>query len=402
MSLFSYIAKNREGKSFTGLVDALGTEQAITILHDRGWVVTSLDVKEGPRQIAFWLKKLQRVSESEKTLFTRQLATMIEAGLPIDQALGILTKQLKNDRMKEILETASHDVEGGLSLSASLSKYPDVFDRIYVNLIKAGEASGALDKVLARLADVGERNREFTSSIKQAMIYPIIVLTAMGGVFTIMIVFVLPKLTDMYKDMGVALPLPTQIMLWISQFITNQWWLLLAGLGTAAAGLYYYSKTVYGQYQLAYISLKTPILGSLIVKTNLAQFSRTLSLLVSAGLPFLECLEIVSQGLSNLLFRNALRDASKQVERGINLSVPLRNNPLFPPILSQMLVVGEETGKIDEVMLKISNFFESDVERSLKNITVALEPLIMILLGLVVGVLIFSIVTPIYKLTSAF
>ncbi|MEK7611715.1 MAG: type II secretion system F family protein [Patescibacteria group bacterium] len=402
MALYSYIAKDREGKTFTGLVDAPGTEQAITILHDRGWVVTSLDVKESPKQISFWLKKFQRVSEGEKTIFTRQLATMIEAGLPIDQALGILTKQLKNDRMREILETASHDVEGGLSLSASLSKYPEVFDRIYVNLIKAGEASGALDKVLSRLADVGERNREFTSSIKQAMIYPIIVFTAMGGVFTIMIVFVLPKLTDMYKDMGVALPLPTQIMLGISQFVTNQWWLLLAILATAGAGFYYYSKTAYGQYQLAYLSLKTPILGSIIVKTNLAQFSRTLSWLVSAGLPFLECLEIVSQGLSNLLFRNALKDAAKQVERGINLSVPLRNNPLFPPILSQMLVVGEETGRIDEVMLKISNFFESDVERSLKNITVALEPLIMILLGLVVGVLVFSIVTPIYKLTSAF
>lgn len=402
MPVFSYIAKSREGKTFTGLVDAPGTDQAITILHDRGWVVTSLDVKESPKQISFWLKKFRKVSEGEKALFTRQLATMIEAGLPIDQALGILTKQLKNDRLREILETASRDVEGGLSLSASLSKYPDVFDRIYVNLIKAGEASGSLDKVLSRLADAGERSREFSSSLKQAMIYPVIVLVAMGGVFIIMIVFVLPKLTDMYKDMGIPLPLPTRIMLSISSLFINQWWLILGLAGTAAAGFYYYSKTVYGEAQLAYLSLKLPILGNIVIRSNLAQFSRTLSLLVAAGLPFLECLEIVSQGLSNVLYRNALRDASKQVERGINLSAPLRNNPLFPPILSQMLVVGEETGRIDEVMLKIANFFESEVERSLKNITVALEPLIMILLGLLVGVLIFSIVTPIYKLTSYF
>ncbi len=402
MPIFSYSTKSKDGKTFTGLVEASGSEQAVSILRDRGWVVTSLYEKESPRELSFWLKKLNRVSEAEKVIFTRQLATMSEAGLPLDKSLDILTKQTKNVRLKEIMEAAHRDVEGGSSLSASLSRYPEVFDRVYVNLLKAGEASGSLDKVLSRLAEVGEQNREFAGALKQAMIYPVIVIGSMSLVFIIMVVFVLPKLTDMYKDLGVPLPLPTQIMMGFSSLIVNQWWLLIIiGIGLFFA-FRYFAKTTYGQYKLAALMLHLPVFGKITATSELAQFSRTLSLLVASGLPFLECLEIVSLGLKNVLYRDALKEAAKQVERGINLSVPLRSNPLFPPILSQMLTVGEETGKMDDVLFKVSKFFEDDVSRSLKVITTALEPAIMIVLGILVGVLVFSIITPIYKLTSYF
>jgi type IV pilus assembly protein PilC len=402
MAIFAYTVKNREGKSFAGTVESPTAEQAAAVLRDRGWVVTSISLKEGPRDINYWVKKLNRVSERDKVIFTRQLATMIEAGLPLGQALEVLTRQTRNPRLREALESSIRDVEGGASLSASFAKYPEIFDRVYISLIKAGEASGSLDKILLRLADVGERRLDFSSAVKQAMVYPAIVISAMGVVFLIMIVFVLPKLTSMYKDLGVPLPLPTKIMIFISDLFVQKWWLLFLMVGAVLASFYYFLRTSFGQYRVALLTLRLPVVGKLAANSDLAQFSRTLSLLVSSGLPFLECLEIVNESLANALYRDALKEAARQVERGVNLSVPLRSNPLFPPVLSQMMVVGEETGRLDEVLLKISAFFEGEVERTLKNLTVALEPAIMILLGLLVGVLVFSIITPIYKLTSYF
>lgn len=402
MAIFAYTVKNREGKSFSGTVEAPTSEQAAAVLRDRGWVVTSISLRESPRDINYWVKKINRVSGRDKVIFTRQLATMIEAGLPLGQALDILARQTRNPRLREALESSIRDIEGGASLSASFSKYPEVFDHVYISLIKAGEASGSLDRVLLRLADVGERRLDFSSSVKQAMIYPAIVISAMGLVFIIMVVFVLPKLTSMYKDLGVPLPLPTKIMIFISDLFIQKWWLLVLLVGALMTSFYYFLRTSFGQYRVALLTLRLPVVGKLAADSDLAQFSRTLSLLVSSGLPFLECLEIVNASLSNVLYRDALRDAARQVERGINLSVPLRSNPLFPQILSQMMVVGEETGKLDEVLLKVASFFEGEVERTLKGLTVALEPTIMILLGLLVGVLVFSIITPIYKLTSYF
>jgi type IV pilus assembly protein PilC len=320
----------------------------------------------------------------------------------MSDTLEILGKQTKNPRLQEVLQSAKRDVEGGATLSASLSKFPDIFENIYISLIKAGEASGNLDKTLLRLSENAEKRMEFSGAFKQAMIYPIIVLVAMAGVFVIMVVVVLPKLAEMYKDLGVDLPLPTKLMLGASDFIINFWWLALILIGGIVGAFYYFANTTFGIYKMAEISLKAPIFGKLNRDSDMGQFARTLSLLVSSGLPFLQCLDIVSGTITNIIFRDAIKEAAKQVERGVNLSVPLRANPLFPPVLSQMVVVGEETGKMDEVLLKVSGFFEKDVEKSLKNLTSALEPIIMIVLGIVVGVLIFSIITPIYKLTSSF
>ncbi len=402
MSVFAYTVRDATGKSFSGTVEAGSINQAAGILRSRGWIPTSLVIKESPRSLDFWLKLIRGVPDSEKVMFTRQLATMVGAGLPLDQSLELLLRQTKNERMREIIGSAVRDVEGGAALSVSLSKFPRVFDRIYINLLRAGEASGALDKILVRLADNLEQSREFSSSIKAALIYPIVVLIAMASVFVIMVVFVLPKLTSMYKDMGVDLPMPTQILIFISDVMIGYWWLLIILALAGFFGFVYFRSTTFGQYKITEFTFHLPIFGALKKQADLAEFSRTFALLLAAGIPILQALEIVAESMGNVLFKDALSAASKQVERGISLSVPLKANPIFPLILPQMIAVGEETGKLDEVLLKVSTYFESETQHAVKNLSTALEPAIMIALGIMVGLLVFSIITPIYKITSYF
>lgn len=402
MAVFAYTVKDKEGKSFSGTIEAATIGQSAAILRSRGWTPTSIVAKESTRSLAYWLKRIRGIPLAEKVNFTRQLATMVGAGLPLGQALEILARQTGNERMGEIIRGAVSDIQGGASLSASLGKHTEVFGSIYVNLIKAGEASGSLDKILLRLAETGEQEREFASSIKAALIYPVIILLSIVLVFVIMVVFVIPKLSSMYKDLGVELPLPTKILIAISGFFVHFWWLIIVLGGAAFFGFFYFKSTAFGQRKITELLFRVPIFGHLKKQADLVEFTRTLSLLVGGGIPILEALEIVSESMGNILYKEALTEASRQVERGISLSAPLRANPIFPPILPQMIVVGEETGKLDEVLLKVSAFFESEAAHAVKNLSAALEPAIMVVLGIMVGLLIFSIITPIYKMTSYF
>lgn len=402
MAIYIYKAKDLESKIYEGTVEAASPAAAAAILNSRGWVPTSIVSREDSRGLSNLIRRFHGVPTREKVVFTRQLATMIAAGLPVTQSLDILKRQTKNERMAEIIDETLHSVEGGGSLSLALARYPEVFGRIYINLIKAGEASGSLDKILLRLADNEERSAEFQSKVKGALVYPVIVIFVMIIVFVVMMTFVVPKLTSMYKDLGTELPLPTQILIGISNLFTQRWWLLLILSATAAAAYRYLMSTETGVRKMAEVAFKVPILGNLKKLTELAEFTRTLSLLVSAGLPILDSLSIVGEAVDNILYRESIIFASKQVERGVNLSVPLRGDKNFPPILSQMIAVGEETGKLDEVLFKVSQFFESEAEATVKNLTVALEPVIMIVLGVMVGALVISIILPIYKLTAQF
>lgn len=402
MAIFIYKAKDLGGKVYQGTIEAPSQALAARTLTGRGWVPYSIVPREESLGFSHLFQKIKGIRGSEKVVFTRQLATMIGAGLPVTQALDILRKQAGDERMSEIIEETLHNVESGGTLSSSFARYPELFNRVYVNLIKAGEASGSLDKILLRLADNEEKSAEFNSKVRGALVYPGIVMVVMVVVFIVMMTFVVPKLTTMYKDLGTELPLPTQILIGISDIFTQKWWLLII-LSISGFFLYrYIASTDSGIRKMAELSFKVPILGNLKKETELTEFTRTLSLLVSAGLPILDSLSIVSEAVENILFRESIEAASKQVERGVNLSVPLRADKNFPPILSQMISVGEETGKLDEVLSKVSQFFENEAEATVKNLTVALEPIIMIVLGVVVGALVISIILPIYKLTAQF
>ncbi len=397
--IFTYTAKDARGKTKTGFVEAASVDQVAEILRSRNLVPTEIKEKK-ISSLSFLLNRLRGISEGEKTIFTRQLATMVSAGLPLARALEILTLQTRNPRFREVLSSSLRDVQAGTALSSSLEKHEGVFSRVYISLIRAGEASGALDKILLRLAENQEKRREFIGRTRGALIYPAIVVVGMVAVFIMMLTFVIPKLTVMYRDLGADLPLPTKIMIGISDTITGFWWLLLLLVIGAAFGFWRFSRTDYGRIFLARILLRLPIFGSISSQSQLAELARTLGLLISSGVPILTALDISKGAVGNVLYIEAMDKAAILVEKGAPLSAALKNDPLFPPSLGQMVEVGEETGKVDEVLFKISQFFESEVDQAVKNLSTTLEPIIMVLLGIMVGFLILAVILPIYSLTS--
>ena len=326
---------------------------------------------------------------------------MISAGLPIARSLEVLTGQADNYKFGQVLSSVLRDVEGGLSLSASFAKYPDIFSNTYQSLVRAGEASGNLHVVLNRLADTMEAERELQSKFKSAMIYPVIVLVAMVGVFILMMIVVVPKLTTMYDNMKVELPIQTKIMVAISEFMTENV-VVTALIGASVfIGARYFKNTDYGKNFLTEISFKLPVFGKINRNKDVTSFSRTLSLLINSAIPIVEALNIVSAVVGSSTMRQATLDAATYVEKGNSLSDFFRGNKAFPPLLGQMASVGEETGKMDEVLGRVADYYGGETSATIENLSAALEPIILLLLGSMVGVLIFSIITPIYKITTS-
>ena len=402
MPIYNYIVKDSTGKTISGTVEAPNTTLAGDILRERSYVVVSLVEKTTGGFFQQLLERFRGVTLGEKTIFARQMATMVSAGLPLTNAMEILRIQAGSERMKEVLGGMLADVQGGNSLAKSMAKHPDVFDKVTVALVEAGEASGKLDLLLTQLADNLEKERDFRSKTRGALIYPAVIGVAMVGVFIIMMIFVVPRLTALYEDIGADLPLPTKILIAISNLLVHGWWALLVVLGVGGFIAYKYLSTDKGKYRLANFTFKFPIFGKLNKESELARFSRTLGLLVGAGIPITQALEIVANAMSNVLYRDSILAAEKQVEKGVPLSVPIRADPNFDPLISQMIAVGEETGKMDEVLGKVAGFFEAQAETSIKNLSTALEPIILVVLGVMVGGLVLSIITPIYNLTTQF
>ncbi len=400
MPIFKYLVKNKRGENIRGKVEAVSRSQAVSTLLGRDLFV--IDVAPLGQNSGF-LGNLNRnkIKFEELVNFTRQLATMINAGLPLATSLSILEEQSKTD-MAKLTGNLLKDVEGGLSFSMALDKYRDNFSRIYVQLVKAGEMGGVLDSVLDRLAITMEKEKDFRAKTKGAMVYPVIIILAMVAVAIVMMVAVIPKLTTMYQDFGAELPAATKILMSLSDFFVNYWWLLVFIIGALGMGLRAFKKTPRGELTLNRFMLKLPIVGVLQQKIVLTDFTRTLSLLLGAGVSLLEALEVVASAIGSAVYREQLKEINQQVEKGVTLSDAVAHYENFPPILYQMIAVGEETGKLDEILAKISEYFEKESEYAIKNLTTAIEPMIMIMLGLGVGFIVIAIIMPIYSLTSQF
>lgn len=401
MQKFNYYAKDKEGVTKRGVVEARDAKQAARVLREKEFLVISLNPKG--KEISVEVKEVlfRRVSSSDRVNFTRQLSTMITAGLPITESLSILELQSR-PTMAKVVGEVLREVESGGSLASALERHSDAFDQTYVALVKAGEAAGVLDKVLSRLADNLEKDREFNSRIKSAMIYPAIVIGGMVIVAAIMIIFVIPKLMVVYSEFQAELPLMTKILLRVSQFAAKFWWLGLIFLAGLVAGMRVLAtqpefKKYYDQFLF-----KIPLIGKLRRQIILTEFTRTLGLLVGAGILLVEALNIVRRSMGSLIYEKAIETTASEVEKGLSLAVAIARTEVFPPILPQMIAVGEETGKIDEVLAKVSAYFEQESDLMVKGLTAALEPLIMIVLGVGVGFLIIAVIMPIYNLTSKF
>ncbi len=400
MAEFNYSAKDSEGLNHTGSVKTPDLHSAAVILRKKGLIVISITPKGGGAN-SFLGKFLNRVSFTDLVIITRQLATMVSAGLVLSEAIDILVEQQNNKTLKKALDEISQDIKGGLTLAQALGKYPNIFPRLYVNLVKSGEASGKLDQVLVQMADGLEKDREFQARIKGALIYPVVVISMMIVVVIIMMVFVIPKLVTLYSQSTIDLPLPTKILIGTSNMFVHFWWLMIIVIVGSIIGIQRWNKTPSGNLFLGRLLLKTPLIGRIITNVTLTNFNRTFGLLTAAGIPLLESIGIVSELTDNPVYRIALKDAYEGVEKGLSFS-SLLTAEVFPKIVSQMIKVGEETGKVDEIFFKLAEYFESESDHLVKNLTVAIEPIILIILGVGVGFLVISIILPIYKLTTSF
>lgn len=400
MKKFRYKVRDKSGKLVTGVVEGQNEQIAAKLLRDRGYIIVSLIPGAGFFPASFTQLK-NRVSTSDIVAFTRQLATMVNAGLPLTEALTILQLQ-STSSMQPIVSQVLADVEGGQSFSTALKTHSKVFGSSYIALVKAGETGGVLDKVLTRLADNLERQQEFRGKVKGALIYPAIIVIGMIVVSILMIVFVIPKLTTLYVQFGAELPFTTRVLTGISDFILAWWLLLLLLLGACAWAFMIWKNTTSGKRKYARFMFRIPILGELRRQIILTELTRTLSLMVASGVPILEGISVTTDVIDNIIIADALRDVGGQIEKGFPIAFSFAKHPdAFPYILSQMISVGEETGKMDEVLQKVSHVFEVESEQKVKALTSAIEPIIMIFLGLGVAFLVVAVVLPIYNLTTA-
>ncbi len=401
MPFFQYHARGGDGKTVTGLVEAPSQEAAIRLLHEKQLFVVGIQVAKEGLSLVKIQGYFKRVTFNDIVNFTRQLATMVVAGLSLPEALTILRTQTTNESFSDILLDMEHQIVSGGNLGDALSKYPRYFSTTYVALVRAGEASGTLDQILTRLSDTMEAQRDFRGKVSGAMIYPIIILVGMVGVVFVMMTVVMPKLTGLYKDFNIELPWTTLLLMNVSDFMVRFWWLLILVVGGAAALFQRWRKTEFGELVVDQLLFKIPLFGELQKKIILVDFTRTLGMLIASGIHILEGLQILKNSLGNVVFRNAIGEISKKVEKGYPLGDSFALYEVFPPIVSQMMKVGEETGKLDETLTKLSKYFQSESETLVKGLTTAIEPIIMVIMGVGVGFIVISVITPIYNLTSA-
>lgn len=400
MPIFTYKARDFQGVDHKGSIDTVDASRAARILIKKGLVVTSIVEKKVSAPLFDSL--FNRVSFDELVIATRQLATMIDSGLVLSESVDILVSQQANPNFKKVLEVVSRDLKSGLDLASALRKHPRVFPSLYCSLVKAGEQAGNLDVILNQMANNLERDREFKSRVRGAMIYPVMIMLMMVVVIGIMMFFVVPKLTGLYTQSDIELPLPTKILIGSSSFFISYWWAMLVAIIVFVIGFRKWVATPEGRYNFDALLLKTPIIGRVISGAAMTNFTRTLGLLTTAGVPILDSITIVADVIGNSVYKKALLETRLGVERGLTMSAQLQMVGVFPNIIPQMYRVGEETGKIDKVSFKMADYFESEADHLVKNMTVIIEPVILVVLGVGVAFLVLSIILPIYKLTTSF
>jgi type IV pilus assembly protein PilC len=396
---FIYQAKNKDGTLKKGFVMAASQEKAESLLSENGLLIISLNVQEDSI-----LTKLnpfgKRVNYKDLVLFSRQLSTLISAQVPLLQSLRILESQISSKRLSSITRDLVASIEGGESFSLALSKHLDVFGNVYISLIRSGEASGSVSQALAYLADSLEKDFTLRANVKKAFTYPTFVLFALVSVGVLMFKFVLPKLTEVLKEQGGELPFISQVLIGATDFFEQFWWAVFLALGLLVLGFRYYISTPSGRHMFDLFKIKAPLFGDIFRKIYMARFARNLSTLVAGGIPIIQAIQIVGEIINNTVYRDILAEVSVKVSNGNSISDSLADYKEFPIIVTQMVKVGEQSAKLDEILMKMASYYEKEVDDKVAVLSTLLEPIIMIILGLAVGALVAGILLPIYNLAS--
>jgi len=399
MITFSYQARDASGKIVSGIQEALNEDNAVTSLMGRGLMVLSLQKKAASRSGT----KSWTVKETDLVLATRQLSTMIEAGISLVQALTALYEQCDPKRqrgLRNVISDITARVQGGDTFHESIAKHPRVFDRLFVSMVKAGEHGGLLAEILDRLAGFLEASARLRKKIKSAMTYPVIVICIAFAITTFLIVKVVPIFGEIFKDFGAKLPAPTQFLINVSEFIRNEWYFLIAIIVGVFFGLRMLIRSNRGKQLWDRWKLKLPVFGPLVHKICMSRFSRTFAQLIRSGVPILEVIDIVGGASGNCIVETSIKGVGEDVERGDNLSTALSKKPIFPPMMVRMVSAGEATGKIDTMLEKMADFWDEEIEAMLDALTSLIEPLLIVFLGVIVGGIVIAMFLPIFKLNE--
>ena len=400
MTKFAYRAKNPVGQTVSGALEAPDARSVFSMLRNQGLFVVDIQTTFSPIA-AISSRFHKKVNFSEIVNFTRQLAVMVSSGLTLTEGLTAVRGQTTNKHFEKVLSDLLVTVEGGSTFSQALEKQGDIFSPVYVAVVRSGESSGLLDKMLLKLADNLEKEREFRGKTRNALLYPAIILTGVVIVIAIMMLFIVPQMSSLYIQLNLELPLATRIVVAVSNLFVSSWYILTFVLIFGFVFLSNWKRTDGGKRILGRTILKVPAWGKLEANANLAEFTRMIGIMVGSGTPIIGALTSIGSALQNILFGEAVLRSARKVEKGLSLATALSQEKIFPPLVAQMARVGEETGKLDEVMFKISQYFENEVDRDIKTLTTVLEPLILTVLGVVVGFLMVSILLPIYDLFQA-
>jgi type IV pilus assembly protein PilC len=398
MALYAYRAIDKQGEIIQDKLEGSGEMAVAHELRQQGLLV--LDVKEQSLSQKDILAPFKRIKLSDLVIISRQLATMINAGLPIVRALYVLSEQTENPKLKDVVVAVRKDVEAGSSLSQALEKHPEIFSRLYAEMVKAGEIGGILDGVLLRVADQLERDQDLRRKIRSALTYPTVVLVLAILAASFMLIFIVPVFAEMFQDLGGTLPLPTRICMAISDILTSFWGVLVyAGMALAVVMFLRWKKSERGRKVWGRAVLRIPAkIGDVVKKATLSRFARTLATLSAAGVPILQSIEITATSSGNWVVENALLKSRDAIREGLPIYKPLQEEPVFPPMVTRMIAVGEETGDIDGMLTKIAEFYESEVDAAVRALTSIIEPLMVVVVGGIVGAIVISMYLPMFEI----
>ncbi len=399
MKKFKYKAKDQNGKEVSGVLEAKSVDRVAESLQGQGLLVIDI------RGEGYDFSKLSEINiggipMKDKVLFMRQFATMISAGISLNKALSILSQQVENPYFQRVVTDVVSDVEGGSSLAGAFKKHKGVFDNVVLGLLEAAEATGNLEEVLRILADELEEKDKLQTKIKSAFTYPAIIVVIMIAVIVLLMLVLVPAMSDMYADFDAELPWVTQVTIAVSDGMIEYWWLILAILGIVAIGIKLFIDTPRGKRSFHLLLLKMPLFGNLMVKMQLTQFTRTLSILLKSGLSIVEALGLTSDALSNVHFQNAVLQAKGEVEKGTPLAIPISRNEFFPDIIGQMISVGEESGALDGILSKMAELFNEEVNNIADNMATMLEPVMLVVMGAVIGFIALAVYSPMFGLAE--
>jgi type IV pilus assembly protein PilC len=399
MPVFQYTARTLKGELQSGEVDLPSRDDVIAHLRKNRMVV--VQVRPAPKQLKLNFKFGGRVKTRDVVIMTRQFATMINAGLPLVQALGILADQTENKILADVTRQVVYDVESGHTLADALRKHPKAFSDLFVNMVAAGEAGGILDTILLRLAQFLEKNDAIIRKVKGAMVYPVVIMSVAAIAIVVLLVFVIPTFQSMFASVNLELPLPTRIVIGASNVLKHYWWAMIGAVGLIFFAITRWYKTVPGKLQIDNFLLNVPVLGDVLRKSAVSRFTRTLGTLISSGVSILDGLEITARTAGNQVIHNAVMASRASIAGGETIAAPLQKSKVFPPMVISMIAVGEQTGGLDEMLSKIADFYDEEVDAAVSTLLSLMEPIMIVVLGVIVGGMVVAMYLPIFDMVNA-